>query len=923
MTDLYSDAGIGAAIRALLQPLAQTDRLLRLHTPLGPDVLVAEAMHGWESLDAGGFAFEITALSGDAHLSLEQLLGKPALLELLCADSRTALRPFHGHVTACQLLGANGGLARYRLRLEPWLSFLRLRTDSFVFHDMSVVEIIDHLFEGHRGPGSLVPAWRWELADASVYRQRSACTQYQESDHAFVHRLLAEEGLFYRFEHSAAVGEDALGTHKMVIADSVEAFGDLPGVPVRFHRAEATEREDSITQWHTTRRLGVGRVMRGSWDYRAHQWREVHAETDSAHGLAIDSDPSGPYTWPDFQTGERLARQHAEALQVAQYQVVGGGSWRRLAPGLRFTLVGHHQFSDAEAGSHVCLRVQHVARNNLGDELHASVAQHLGAPKPLLQLPEVLSGLGGSDALVPAEEVDSYRNRFIALPSARPYRPATHDGHGERLHPHPQVHGVQSAIVVGAGAPVHTDRDHRVLVQFPWQRGSQVSSRLEHPRGDDNAPGHAQAGSAQAWVRVVTPVAGPNFGTNFIPRVGQEVLVAFLEGNIDRPVVIGAAYNGRGYEDAQHNEVTNGPAGATGNASAWFSGNGHPAVLSGFKSQALASSDTGDGDFQQLVFDDTPGQARIELSTTRTEAALVMGHLKKQRDNRREDDLGFGLSLHTEAQGALRAGSGLLLSSSRGHQQLSAEVARGQITQGRSLIDSLGQTASAQDAALEGEPDTLPVSESLQGVGEALTSTHGQNDSAGGGSAPAFSEPLLVAESAAGLAALTPASQVWVSGTHTALSAQQDIDWISQGSAVLSAGGGVSVFTHGTATAPQKPNQETGIALHAASGKVSVQAQGNTASVRSKETLTLASHQANATLTAATHLLMTAAGAYFKLDGENIELGAPGAIDFKAARKELTGPMGGTAAPVRLPSGALNSCMQRQQAAAKSGAGLA
>lgn len=621
-------------------------------------------------------------------------------------------------------------------------------------------------------------------------------------------------------------------------------------------------------------------------------------------GVATDSDPSGPYTWPDFQTGERLARQHAEALQVGQHQVSGGGSWRRLAPGLRFTLSGHHQYADAEAASHVCLRVEHAARNNLGDELHASVAQHLGPPKPMLPLPVALCGLGGMDAHPPVDDVDSYRNRFVALPSARPYRPATQDGHGERLHPRPQVRGVQSAIVVGAGTPVHTDRDHRVLLQFPWQRGAQASSRLEHPRGDDNAPGHAQAGGAQAWVRVATPVAGPNFGTNFIPRVGQEVLVAFLEGDIDRPVVIGAAYNGRGHEDAQHNAVAGGPAGATGNAPAWFSGNGHPAVLSGYKSQALASSGTGDGDYQQLVFDDTPGQARVELSTTRTGATLMMGHLKAQRDNRREDDLGFGLSLHTGAQGALRAGRGLLLSSSSGGQQLTAEVARTQLMQGRSLIDSLGQTASAQDAALEGEPDTLPASASLQGVGDALTSTHGQGDSAGGG-VPAFSEPLLVAEAAAGLAALTPASQVWVSGTHTVVSAQQDIDWISQGSTVLSAGGGVSVFTHGMATAAQKPNQETGIALHAASGRVSVQAQGNTASLRSKATLTLASHQANAAMTAATHLLMTAAGAYFKLDGENIELGAPGAIDFKAARKELAGPVGGAVQSIEFADGEL------------------
>lgn len=117
----------------------QHDRLLRLHTPLGPDVLVAETLDGVESVDGGGFRFELTALSVDAHLSLDRLLGEPVLLQWQTdgsngtagahggnaiqgmLDSAQAVRPLHGHVTRCERLGSNGGLARYRLRIEPWL----------------------------------------------------------------------------------------------------------------------------------------------------------------------------------------------------------------------------------------------------------------------------------------------------------------------------------------------------------------------------------------------------------------------------------------------------------------------------------------------------------------------------------------------------------------------------------------------------------------------------------------------------------------------------------------------------------------------------------------------------------------------------------------------------------------------------------
>ncbi|PLK47319.1 phage baseplate assembly protein V [Uliginosibacterium sp. TH139] len=172
------------------------------------------------------------------------------------------------------------------------------------------------------------------------------------------------------------------------------------------------------------------------------------------------------------------------------------------------------------------------------------------------------------------------------------------------LRPRPSVQGTQSAIVVGdAGQPVHTDRDGRIRLQFHWQRGGQSHSRLATPSGEDNAP--ANAGS-WSWVRVMSQWAGANWGASFVPRVGQEVLVAFIEGDIDRPVVVGSLYNGQGANSAQGNQVASGAGVATGNAPAWFAGtdpqsseasgegHAHPAVLAGFKTQAMSASQSAD-----------------------------------------------------------------------------------------------------------------------------------------------------------------------------------------------------------------------------------------------------------------------------------------------------------------------------------------
>ena len=171
-----------AGLLASFNRFTQDTRLLRLTTPAGADLL-AECVRGEEAISRG-YTFQIDALSPDAHIPLKSLLGQPALLQLLTATSYDALRPFHGHITSAELTGANGGFARYVLTLAPWTSFLALGRDSRIFQDMSVLDILDAVFRSYAGRGTLVPAWRFELADRSVYPKRSLTTQYQESDWA-------------------------------------------------------------------------------------------------------------------------------------------------------------------------------------------------------------------------------------------------------------------------------------------------------------------------------------------------------------------------------------------------------------------------------------------------------------------------------------------------------------------------------------------------------------------------------------------------------------------------------------------------------------------------------------------------------------------------------------------------------------------
>jgi type VI secretion system secreted protein VgrG len=901
----------------------QDNRLLRLTTPLGPDRLLAECFKGSEALSEG-FRFELTALSLDAGIALKSLIGQPVLLELLTAASRGQLRPFHAHVTSVECVGANGGLARYRLILEPWTAFLRYRRDSTTYQDMTVFEIIESVFGGYHGQGKLNPAWRVDIHDPAIYPKRSLTTQYQETDFAFIQRLLLEEGLFWWVEHHGDADSPSLGSHTLVIADHNGAFAPNAQPAIDFSQPGAVMKKDSIDRWRSERRWQTNAIELVSWDYRSIKPRPVAAHSvasNSADPLLLASqDAPGLYTYESRDQGQRIAANQLQALEASNKTFTGAGTVRTLAPATSFTLHGHPEH-DREGSdddrTFVVLRVAHLAHNNLSAELQAQVGQCLGQSQPTDD-PDSQHAVGSDKGERPL-----YRNRIDAIRSHIPYRSLQADQHGRVLHPKPTVHGQQTAIVVGpAGQAIYTDRDHRIKVQFHWQRGSRSHSRLDHPEdsGHTGAPANEQAGT---WVRVATPlapIAGANWGSHALPRIGQEVLIDFIEGDIDRPVVIGSLYNGQGQPDAQHNRVSQGAGVASGNAPAWFpgeqNGHAHPAVLSGIKTQSLPASQRGDGGYNQLVFDDSAGQSRTALqhhaSAHRGSAELNLGALRHQTDNQRLASLGFGAELKTEHSLALRAGQGLLLSTdvrpdAKGNQLDSSE-AQAQLADSHQLQLSLAATAQQHRATLkdaQGQPEATPAKlTAVTQLQSSLDILRGTAADASGKQVPAYSEPQLQLSSPAGIAATTPANAIFSAGATSSLSAQH-LNFASQGNLHHALKAGISLFAYGKTGNKDQPNQETGIKLHAASGKVSSQSQSDATRISADKMVTVASIDQSIRIGAPKHVLLTAQGAYIKLAGGNIEVHGPGAIAFKAGVKELAGPVSASLGSLSLPSGEL------------------
>ena len=901
-----------SGLTAAFNRFTQDTRLIRLTTPRGTDLL-AECVRGEEAI-SGGYTFKIDALSVDAHIPLKSLLGQAALLQLLTAGSQDALRPFHGHITAAEMTGANGGFARYVLTLQPWTRFLSLGRDSRIFQDMTVLDILDVVFRSYAGRGTLAPAWRFEVADRSVYPKRSLTTQYQESDFAFAERLMHEEGLFHFFEHSGAPGSPSLGSHTLVIADHNGAFIPNPQDTVEFTQPGAVMKADSIDRWRTESRLSTNAIELGSWDYRTLRQRQAGMAAVSSNApQLISRDAPGVYAWPGREQAEHIARNQIEALEAQQQVHVAAGTVRSFAPGTTFTLHGHAQFDelDHDDGRRFAIvRTVHLMHNNLSADVLSSVTKLLGKGAVAMAAADE-PGLRALRAS--GEDRPLYRNRIDAIAASRPYRGTGADEHGRLLHPRPTVRGQQTAIVVGSpGATIHTDRDHRIKVQFHWQRGVASHSRATHPYPDGHtgAPGNDTAGT---WVRVATPIAGANWGSNMVPRVGQEVLVDFLEGDIDRPVVIGSLYNGRGQPDAQHNQVAHGAGGvATGNAMPWFPGesaaNAHPAVLSGIKTQAMQASQEGTGAYSQLVFDDSPGQSRLVLQRhTKPHdgaAELNLGQLRHQSDNALLGAAGFGAELKTAQSAAVRAGQGLLLSSDARNggngNQLDSREAVAQIGDSQQLQTELATQAQKHNARLKNEPEPAELA-AIKQMGhsvEVVSATDGGDR----GKVAAYSEPHFQLSSPAGIVASTPADAVLSAGTTGNIAAGQDINFAAQGSSLTLVAAGISLFTYGKASNKAKPNQEVGLKLHAASGKVSSQSQSGMTSLVADKTVTVASVNKTVAISAPKmHVLLTAQGAYIKLEGGNIEVHAPGKVEFKATLKELCTPRSNVISIPKLP----------------------
>ncbi|WDJ88004.1 type VI secretion system tip protein VgrG [Xanthomonas campestris] len=821
---------LAVALASLAQP-SQHARLIQLRAPV--EGLVVERFHGQEAV-CGATVLQIACLATSAFLDAEALLEQPLDLQLRQADGTQ--RHWQGLCTEVAQLGGDGGLARYRLTLEPWTALLQLRRNALVFQDLDARAICERIFADY--PQA---AFRFDVQAALP--AHPITTQYRETDWAFVTRLLAEAGLAWRYAH--AQDEDSEATAATLVIFDPQAQAPDSGT-LRFHRSDAAEADDAIGAFGERRGVVPTASTVASW--HSEQLRAVAAQAQAQAQAESESEtgalpPLEVYVQPragrfaQQATAQEQAQARLDALRVPHTLHAGAGSARVLAAGAAFTLRQHAQY---DGQRFVPVAIEHVAVNNLGQGIVA-----------LLDAPDLEHG--------------SYRNRFLAVPAATPLRALPQD--------RPRMPGPQSARVVGvADAALSPSRDHQVRIQFPWQRGAQPT-----PGGLTDsasaAPGHAPGDQrAGTWVPVAEWVAGPNWGSHFLPRIGSEVLVEFLHGDIDQPRITGQLYNG---------EVAP-PFGGGLDESA-----SHPGTLSGLHTQSHDGGGT-----QQWLLDDTPGQLRTRLHTSLADTRLDLGYLVQHSDTARGALRGQGFELASQGWGNVHAAQGLLLSSSARGQGASTALdvaeAVAQLHGAERTAQALHDTLTQQQVpGLDASASVTRLREAIdpQAQGKYTAAVGGQPatkpaDGGRDGQAPVerFAEARLLGESPDHIAWTTPASAVAYAGQALQLTVQHD--------AQLSAGQTLSAVSgqHTALFAQRGP-----ITLIAAAGPVSLQAHTGALELLADQALTVTATDTRIDVLAQHKIVLQAGQTRLTLEGGDITFACPGQFTVKASRHPFLG----------------------------------
>jgi len=388
-------------------------------------------------------------------------------------------RYFNGYVSRFAQLPGQHRLAHYEAEVVPWLWFLTRAADCRIFQNKSVPDIVEKVFKD-------LGFTDFEFQLRGTYDPWEYCVQYRESTFNFVSRLLEQEGIFYFFKHEN-------GKHTLILGDAPSVHQPCPEqsrVALEVTTGPgALREEDVVYSWRLGQELRTGKFAFTDYNFESPGTRldsQVQSQINQGGNQRFEVyDYPGEYE--KRGEGDHWAKLRIEQEEAAHAVASGQSDCRAFVSGYKFELYNHPRTD--QNGSYVLTSVTHTAEE------------------------------GGFHSGTAATTEAAYSNTFTVIQASVPFRPP-------RVTPKHLVNGVQTAVVVGpSGEEIYSDKYGRVKVQYHWDRVGKLNE------------------NSSCWVRVAQPWAGKGWGFITIPRIGQEVVVSFLEGDPDRPLITGSVYN--------------------------------------------------------------------------------------------------------------------------------------------------------------------------------------------------------------------------------------------------------------------------------------------------------------------------------------------------------------------------------------------
>lgn len=459
----------------------QRRRLAELKTPLGPDTLLLNSFTVQEAISEL-FEIDIDCASQSGPIDFSQIIGKQCSIRFNTVANKK--RHFSGILVDASWYGEQDLMPAYRLTLRPWLWLLTQTSDCRIFQNMSVTDIIKKVFDdlGFKD---------YEIAAHESYPSIEYCVQYRETSFNFVSRLMEKFGLYYHFKHE-------LDRHVMMLCDSRsshDVIADLPQCRYVGSGERTRDNEEYVKTWQIARSLQTGKVTLSGYDFNAPKGEMLHVQS-SPGGYAHDT--LEVYDYPEtykLPNKEDLGKKFAQARLFASQ----GRDQRRQASGNAPSLY---------PGGLTSFTKNPIAAENTEFLVVSAVHSFTGE--------QYRSGGGGGGT----SSDGSYNGSYLLQPTVRPFKAMA-------VTSRPVIAGPQTAVVVGPkDEEIHTDKFGRVKIKFHWDRIGKADE------------------SASRWVRVAQTWSSKAWGGIIIPRIGMEVVVEFIEGDPDRPLVVGTVYNG-------------------------------------------------------------------------------------------------------------------------------------------------------------------------------------------------------------------------------------------------------------------------------------------------------------------------------------------------------------------------------------------